>query len=418
MEPFAELLKESKIFANRDVLSPHYLPDNLLFRDKQINSIVKALTPSLRGERGRNLFIYGKTGTGKTSCVKFVMEKLRGMPEIKAKISYINCRIYNSRYRVLSKIMSDHLPLYAKRGYGIVDLYEHLISWIEEDGKVLVVFIDEIDIVKDLDDLIYTLTRANSDIRAGGITIVGISNKISFKEELDPRSVSTLYENETVFPPYNSVELAAILKQRADLGFKPGTIDQSLINYIAAVTAKESGDARLALKILSKAGELAEEKDRDKILQEDVEEAIKSAEEEIAYDLISTLPEHQKLVIYAIALLTMQGSRYRKLSNGEETYLFSGEVYDKYSAISNSLGKDPKSSRWYRKYIADLEMQGLISTYESGKGMRGHTKLIKLMYSPEKIKATVEKDLFREGEAEGKGSEESNGNGEGEGSKE
>lgn len=402
MEPFAELLKESKIFANRDALSPHYLPSNLLFRDKQISSIVKALTPSLKGERGRNLFIYGKTGTGKTSCVKFVMEKLRVMPEIRAKISYINCRIYNSRYRVLSKIMSDHLPIYAKRGYGIVDLYERLINWIEEDGKVLVVVIDEIDIVKDLDDLIYTLTRANSDIKAGGITIVGISNKISFKEELDPRSISTLYENEIVFPPYNSFELAAILKQRAEIGFKPGIIAQPMLGFIAAITAKESGDARLSLKILSKAGELAEEGDKAEITQKDVEAAAKTAEEEVAYDLISTLPEHQKLVIYAISILTMQGSRYRKLTDGEENYLFSGEVYDKYVAVSNSMSKGPKSSRWYRKYITDLEMQGLITTYESGKGMRGHTKLIKLMYSPQKIRATVEKELFKESEAEGK----------------
>jgi orc1/cdc6 family replication initiation protein len=251
-EIFENLLKESSIFANRDALSPHYMPNNLLFREKQIDGIVKYLTPSLRGERGRNLFIYGKTGTGKTSCMKYVIEKIKGVHAIKAKISYINCRIYNSRYRVLSKIVNDHLPSYAKRGYGIVDIYEKIINWIEEDGKILIVVLDEIDVVKDLDDLIYTLTRANSDIKNGGVTIVGISNKISFKEELDPRSISTLYENELVFPPYNSTELAAILKQRAEISFKPGVIDDSSINLAAAIAAKESGDARLALKILSK----------------------------------------------------------------------------------------------------------------------------------------------------------------------
>ena len=75
-------------------------------------------------------------------------------------------------------------------------------------AKILVVVLDEIDVVKDLDDLIYTLTRANSDMKSGGITIVGVSNKVSFKEDLDPRSLSTLYENELVFPPYNSNELS------------------------------------------------------------------------------------------------------------------------------------------------------------------------------------------------------------------
>ena len=404
-EPFADLLKESVIFVNRDALSPHFMPDHLLFRDKQISSIVKALTPSLKGERGRNLFLYGKTGTGKTSCVKYVIEEVKKLPTVKAKISYINCRIYNSRYRVLSKIISDHMPNYAKRGYGLVDIYERLMNWIEEDGKMLIVVLDEIDMVKDLDDMIYTLTRANSDIKNGGITLVGVSNKISFKEDLDPRSLSTLYETELVFPPYNSSELLAILQQRSTVGLKHGMVDPSALNLAAAISARESGDARFAMKILSRAAEIVEEKHLRAITTQEVEEASKSAEEEIAYELVSTLPEHQRLVIYAIALLTLQGSRYKKLTEGTETYLFSGEVYDKYVAITNSLNKDPKSSRWYRKYISDLEMQGLINTYESGKGIRGHTKLIKLAYSPEKIKHTVEKGLFKENEVEGKGAD-------------
>ncbi len=394
--PFADLFKESMIFANREVLSPHYIPQHLLFRDRQIAEIEKALTPSLRGERGRNLFVYGKTGTGKTSCMKTVIERIKALPVIRAKISYVNCRIYNSRYRALSKIASDHMPIYAKRGYGIVDIYEKMISWIEEDGKVLIVVLDEIDIVRDLDDLIYTLTRANSDIKSGGITLVGISNKVSFKEDLDPRSLSTLYENELVFPPYNSSELASIVKERALKGFREGVVDQAAVNLSAAIAAKESGDARLALKIISKAGELAEAKNMNVVTIGDVEAASKFAEEEIAYEMIGTLPEHQKLVVYAIALMSINGSRYKKLNEGNESFILSGEIYSRYSSIAESLQKDVKGARLYRKYIADLEMQGIIVSYESGKGIRGHTRLIKLSYHPEKIKALIERSLFRE----------------------
>ena len=391
-EPFSDLFKDSAVFANREVLSPHYMPENLPFREKQIESIVKYMTPSLRGERGRNLFVYGKTGTGKTSCVKHVVDKIKDLPT-KARVSYINCRIYNSRYRVLYKITSDYLPVYAKRGYGLVDIYERIINWVEEDAKILIVVLDEIDVVKDLDDLIYTLTRANSDIKSGGIMIVGVSNKISFKEDLDPRSLSTLYENELVFPPYNSNELALILKERAEKGFKKGAIDQAVINLAAAISAKDSGDARLALKVLSKAGELADERGDGVITVNDVNRASEAAEEELVYELVNTLPEHQRLIIYAIAMLSIQGSKYKRLSGDSDTYLFSGDIYNKYSAIAKSLNKGPKSSRWYRKYIFDLEMQGLISAYESGKGIRGHTKLIKLAYSPERMKDTIEKTL-------------------------
>ncbi len=394
MRSLNEMLSESNIFSNREVLSPHYVPKKLISRTKEINGMEKAIAPALKGERGRNLFIYGKTGTGKTSCTKYVLDEIRSIPNSKAKISYINCKIYNSRYRVLSKIVSDHLPTYAKRGYGTVDLYEKLTNWIEEDNKILVVILDEIDVVKDLDDLIYTLTRINSDIKAGGVTILGISNRVSFKETLDPRSLSTLYETELVFPPYYATELYEIIKDRAAAGFKSNAISDDVLHFIAAAAARDGGDARLSLKILSKAGELAEDKGSDKILMKDAEEASKLSDNEVVYELIGTLPEHHKLVLYSIAILTQSGGSYKKLTDGVDTYLFSGEVYSRYKSIAESMHKEPKSERWYRKYLSELEMQGLIMSFESGKGIRGHTKLIKLMYPPQKTKDVIEAELF------------------------
>jgi cell division control protein 6 len=388
------MLSESRIFSNREVLSPHYIPKKLISRSKEINSIERALAPSLKGDRGRNLFIYGKTGTGKTSCTKYVLEEVKGIPNTRAKISYINCKIYNSRYRVLNKVVSDHLPTYAKRGYGTVDLYEKLTNWIEEDNKILVIILDEVDVVKDLDDLIYTLTRINSDIKAGGVTIIGVSNRVSFKESLDPRSLSTLYETELVFPPYYATELYEIIKDRAATGLKGDVINEDVLHFIAASAAREGGDARLSLKILSKSGELAEERSSDKITMRDAEEASKIADNDIVYELIGTLPEHHKLVLYSIALLTQSGGTYKKLTDGVDTYLFSGEVYSRYKSLSESLHKEPKSERWYRKYLSELEMQGLVASFESGKGIRGHTKLIKLLYPSQKTKEVLEKEIF------------------------
>lgn len=399
MQTLNEMLADSNIFARRDVLSPHFAPKKLIARAKEINNIEKALAPSLKGDRGRNLFIYGKTGTGKTSCTRYVLEEIKAIPNSKAKISYVNCKVYNSRYRVLNKIVTDHLPTYAKRGYGTVDLYEKLTSWIEEDSKILVIILDEIDVVKDLDDLVYTLTRINSDIRAGGVTIIGISNKVSFKDTLDPRSLSTLYETELVFPTYYATELYEIIKDRSAAAFKPGAISDEVLHFIAATSAKEGGDARMALKILSKSGQLAEEAQTSAITMKDAELATKGADNEIVYDLIGTLPEHHKLVLYSIALLTKGGGSYKKLTDGTDTYLFSGEIYSRYKSIAESMSKEPKSERWYRKYISELETQGLIMSFESGKGIRGHTKLIKLMYSPTRTKEVLENELFGKKEA-------------------
>lgn len=389
-----DLLVESNIFANREVLSLHYTPKKLIGREKEINNIERAIAPALKGERGRNLFVYGKTGVGKTSCVKYVIEEVKNIPNTSARISYVNCRIYNSRYRVLNKIVSDHLPTYAKRGYGASDLYEKLVSWIEEDNKIFVVILDEIDVIKDLDDLIYTLTRINSDIKAGGVTMVGISNKVSFKDSLDPRSLSSLYESEIVFSNYNANELFDIIKDRAKTGFKKNVVGDEILKFIAANATRNGGDARFSLKILSIAGELSEKDNLQNISLEKVQESIKLAEQDIVYEVISTLPEHQKLVLYAAALLTNSGGTYKKLTDGIDTYLFSGELYSRYKSISESIHKEPKGERWYRKYLFELELQGLIHTFESGKGIRGHTKLIKLLYPAQKVKDVIEKEVF------------------------
>ncbi len=394
MPPLKDLLVESNIFSNREILSPHYMPKRLLFREAEIGNIEKAIAPALKGEKGRNLFLYGKTGTGKTSCVLYVAGEIWSIPNTSARISYVNCRIYNSRFRVLNKVINDHMPTYARRGYGTVDLYEKLTNWIEEDNKTLIIILDEVDIVKDLDDLIYTLTRINSDIRAGGVALIGVANKITFKEDLDPRSLSTLYESELVFSPYNANEVYAIIKDRAMACFKAGVIGDDILHYVAAGAAREGGDARFSLKILSKAGELAEDSGSTTIGMKEAEEALRISENEIIYDLISTLPEHQKMVLYSIVLLTLSGGTYKKLTDGVDTYLFSGEIYNRYKSISDSLHKEAKSERWYRKYLSELQLQGLIASYESGKGIRGHTKLVKLLIPQKKTKEVLEREIF------------------------
>ena len=73
----ADLLTESKIFKNRELFSPYFVPKKLIFRDNEIDRIEKSIAPSLNGQRGRNLFIYGKTGSGKTSCVKYVIDEIK-----------------------------------------------------------------------------------------------------------------------------------------------------------------------------------------------------------------------------------------------------------------------------------------------------------------------------------------------------
>lgn len=427
MPSFSEILSKPTVFADRNVLSPHYIPSTLPFRDREIEKIMVGLSPALKGERPRNMFIYGKTGTGKTCSVKHVLGKMGayradgksappgskpaaqdgakiGIPDQKAAqppahyvSSYVNCKMFNSRYRVIQKITKDILPSLDSMGFGLAMLYEKMMAEVETSGKRLIVILDEVDTVKDLDDLLYTLTRSNDELKQGSVSIIGISNKLSFKEQLGQRSRSSLCENEMVFAPYSPHQMQAIISQRAKMGFKPHVVEESAINLAAAITGQDIGDARYALKLLQKAGEISDEKGISKITDKEVEEARRSVESDVAFEAISTLPDHQQLVLLAIANLTIDKGKNTRLTGGtaeeDESHLISGEVYEEYSKVSRHFRKPRRSARWFREYLNDLELLGLITTTESGAGQRGRTRLIRIGYPAHDVKKIIEKNF-------------------------
>ena len=65
---------KNTIFKNKSILQTNHTPQTIPHRDEQINQIAAILAPVLRGERTSNLFLYGKTGTGKTLSVQYVMD--------------------------------------------------------------------------------------------------------------------------------------------------------------------------------------------------------------------------------------------------------------------------------------------------------------------------------------------------------
>jgi len=394
MPGFDQILSKRSIFKDVTVLSPHFVPKDLPFRERHISEIMTVLSPALKSQKPRNLIVYGKTGTGKTCCMKKIMEEFERYRKDKgSSMQYVNCRIYNSRYRILQRILKDYVPELDKSGFGLPFLYEKLIE-LASSGVQMVIVLDEVDMVKDLDELVYTLTRSNDEIKKGGVSIVGISNKLSFKDALDPRSRSSLYETEMIFEPYTAEQLQKILLQRVDMGFEKNVVEPAAVNLAAAITSQESGDARFALKLLNKAGEVAEQEGRMKLTDHDVESARKQVELDLTMETVNTLPDMHQIVLFAIASITLSGSKYSRLEGVESGFLFSGEVYEEYENTCKKLRKRPRSTRWYKEYLNELEMLGLITTTPSGKGIRGQTTLIKMGPNPQSIMEIVRPNLF------------------------
>lgn len=393
---FEKELEKKSIFKDRDAISQHYFPKELPFREKQIEEITKILAPALKGKKPDNLFLYGKVGTGKTTVTFHVIKQLEDFVEknkVKVACNYINCRNHNSKYKVLIKAIKKFYPKENFIGYSAGFIQEKMIEFCRKENQVVLV-LDEIDKVKDVDELVYSLSRSNDEISVGGISIIGISNNLMFKEKLDARTKSSLCEKEMVFPPYNAEELRAILKARVELAFIPGSVSDSAVNLAAAIAAQESGDARTAVMLLMRAGEITESNKTKKVTDLEVQKAKKKVEEDLIFNMISTLPEQQQLVLKAIALLSMSTKGIRKITGKEEQgVLYSGEVYEKYKQLALTLKETIVSSRWYRQYISELEMYGLILTSASGPGIKGQTKLIKLGFDPEKINSIIDSQI-------------------------
>jgi cell division control protein 6 len=382
---FYNFLNENSVFTDKSKISPHYAPEKLPFRDDQIRNLSLWLSPVLKRSKPHNVFVYGKVGTGKTTVVRHVISQLdlfakdQHLPLLTV---YLNCRNYQTKYTVLVYCVQLLYPDQNFFGYSRSFIYDKFLTYIKENKMNFIVVLDEIDKIKDkeIDDLIYTLTRTNDELEGGSVSIIGISNNLFFKNNLDSRTKSSLCEQEAVYPPYNAEELRDILNQRIDLAFKKDVVSASAINAAAAIAAKESGDARRAVMLLLRAGEIADLNGNTTVTDKEVYDAKEKVEQEVMKSMVLTLPVQLQLVLLAIA----QGSLKPKGILGvtgqsmDSNILYSGEIYDKYCTLCEKYSEKAVTIRWFREYITELETYGFISTTISGKGVKGNTTLIRL----------------------------------------
>jgi len=362
----------SRIFANREVLHPDYIPETLPHREREIAKLAEILVISAKGERPSNVFLYGLTGTGKTAVAKYVVKKLVEKASsygVKLNYAYVNTRKVDTAYKVLASIASSLGLRVPHTGLAVSEIYRRYVSALDSWGGLHIVILDEIDffVKKNGDDLLYKLLRVNEDLLNARVSIIGITNDLNFVEELDPRVRSSLGEEEIVFQPYNADQLFTILKQRAELAFKPGVIDDSVISYCAALAAREHGDARRALDLLRVSGEIAEREGADRVTVEHVKKASVELEENRVYQSVVSLPLHQKLVLKTILEIAM--------SRGQAT---TGEVYTRYVERAKQHSLEPLTMRRVSDIISQLDMMGLIVAEVVNRGRHGVTKVIRI----------------------------------------
>jgi len=388
---FRSHMRSDTIFKkNREILRPSYIPDELPHRQHEINQLASILVTALKGERPSNVLIFGKTGTGKTASIKFLGKEIRKADSELNKVIfiYMNCEVVDTQYGVLQNIGNSFISNFNERipftGWSTERVYNILREKIDEQGKVAIIALDEIDklVYKSGDDVLYHLSKINDDLENAKVSLIGISNDLKFTEFLDPRVRSRLGEEKMVFPPYNAEQLRDILMQRAALAFHEGVIEDGVIPLCAALAAQEHGDARRALDLLRVAGEIAERNSDPKVTEAHVYKAKNKIELDCVTETIKTLPAQSKLVLYAILINEERGT----------TRLTTGDVYHTYRELARISGVSVLTQRRITDLISELDMLGIIHARVKSFGRGGRTKEIESSVPMADTKRLLEED--------------------------
>jgi len=369
----------NSLFKNKGVLQVRYTPDSIPHRDEQIKSIAGILSCILRGERPSNLFVYGKTGTGKTLSVQYVMDQLIKKADeldVEVRFEYLNCKlkkVADTEYRILAALIVKLGGTIPPTGLPTDQVWSKFIELVDKKKQLVVFIFDELDqaVQKMGDNFLYSFTRLNQELSKAQISVIGISNDVMFLENIDPRVRSSLGEEEFVFPPYNALQLIDILKERCKDAFKDSVIIDGVISKCAAYAAKEHGDARRALDLLRIAAELSEREGKEKVEEDYIDLANNKMERDKILDIVEREPKQFQLVLYSILQLT-------KENKTSQEKLFTGDVYNHYSDLCIKTKNDSLTQRRISDILAEIDMLGLINAKLISKGRHGRTREIKL----------------------------------------
>lgn len=404
---FENYMKKESFFIDKSVLLSSYMPEEIIYRDEQLQEVANILAPALRAEKPSNLFVYGKTGTGKTISIKHVlgsMSKISQENKLSLRTIYINCklkRVADTEYRLIAQVVSeltkrlspegrsrligrDELPA---TGLPTDEVYNIFYKILDSEKQIFLLVLDEIDQLtrKIGDEILYNLTRINAELKNSQICLIGISNNLVFAENLDPRVKSSLSEEEIIFPPYNAVQIQDILRIRAGKAFKPDTVQAGVIEKCSAYSAREHGDARRAIDLLRVAGEISERSGSKTIELEHLDEAERKVESDKVINTAVNQPKQFQSVLYSILLISPQKKNF-----------FTGEIYEVYKNLCKQTKLNILTQRRVSDILAEFDMLGMINAKIISKGRYGRTRDIYLSVDENttiKLREVLEKSL-------------------------
>lgn len=369
--------KAATIIRDGSVLDFAYIPKDLVHRELQMERLETLFRPMALDGRQCTAFLTGSVGTGKTVTARRFCADMAAFMASKGKpmdVIYVNCRNSNET-GTLVQLIRHFDRGFPERGFSADEMARVLSQHLVSNERGLTIILDEVDVLfkKGTTDLVYQLTRPRDNPRAP-VSLMMIAQG-SVDMYLDEASRSSFRRSNGVkFDSYSASELLEIVTSRAQEALYPGTYSDDSLRMIAEESA-EYGDARMAIELLDRAANIAEEDDSGEMTVEHVRAAKAMIYSSVSDSKLRSLDINRMLVLLAVAR-AMKKNVSIPSSSVEKTYAIACEEYDYPS----------RKHTQFWTYLQDLEKLAILKlTAENGP--TGKVIMVSLPDIPSKVLA-------------------------------
>jgi cell division control protein 6 len=369
-----QLDSKNQIFAEKRYLESLGPPITIVGRKKQARKLLELLYVSDKSLSSPFVSVYGKSGTGKSTVVKFVCGTLSDSSYL-----FVNLRRAKTNFGCANLILEnlDCTPVKSYEGINkaIDKIESKIIDNLNLDKKHnFILILDEFDVIfSDVrshpSDFVYKLLDMIERTRTRGfnLSIVAISNSNLFDYVLDDRVKSRMDNCDVFFPPYDGNEILQILHDRAKKAFvkKPNV---KVLEECAKLSSAESGDCRRALQLLRLAGESTK---GNVITIDDVKQAYKKLDTDKLDLILESVTTHQKFLLASLAQVNLWIKR---------EFYSTKQIFEGYQSLCGQSNLTPLSYRRAFDLLADLENSGIIISKTHSTGRHGYHNYYKLTY--------------------------------------
>jgi len=380
--------QEKKEYAKKSAFDTSILPSKIVSRKTEVEQIVRYLWGYKDGHVVPLVSIFGRSGTGKSTLVKFVCKYI---PEV--KLCFVNLRkaktVFGGANLILNSLGQPSLKSAQGMNQAMETIQREILNSFNQKTKLFVLVLDEFDVLfydkrGNPSDFVYKLVEMQTELKEKGYLsmIFTISNNVLSDYELDDRIRSRIGNSEIFFSPYSKEDTLKILRMRAKDAFQK-EIDDKVLEHCANLSFLEHGDARRAVDLLRVASEIASQEKKE-INKSHVDLASEKIQKDRIYDVLKTLSHHSRVICMVLA---------KKTFGLEKDWHSTSSLYETYKKI---IGKTPVSYRRFSELLKDLENTGLLDSNTGSRGQKGYRTEFMLLVGADIVGITIDKNWWEE----------------------